>query len=265
MEWEELDGLITEFEARVAPAVDSASENPNSTGAWREIWALAARIQEAFRDAHYPEKDLKDQAWSRFSGLRKTATRHQQTAWKQRAGTSREHREQILAALESARLTEFSSSDRQASEKLKKAGAVLKQAADMLTAAKEEMLAEHKQDCFKALQEIRRAHDKFWSEVRQERTKARSEMAERASANLEKNRERLGKAQQALVYYQGRAEEMKEKIATAWNEEWKARAGERLIELEARVLDIQRSITQIEAWVAEDEKKIKRPPKAESE
>ena len=134
----------------------------------------------------------------------------------------------------------------------------------MLTAAKDEMIAEHKQECFRALQEIRRSHDACWAEIRQLRLKRRSEQQERAQANLEKNRERLEKTLEALRYFQECAQELREKIASAWNEDWKLRASKRLTEIEAKILDIESSITKIEGWIAEDEGKAKSGSKPEA-
>jgi len=258
MEWEKLDQLIADFEARLAPKPEPEASLGLGAAFWRETWEAAARIQEGFREARYPTKEEKDAAWARFAAIRKVASRRQQEEWKERTGVSRKHRDEIFAKIEAARPTGISASDRHAADQLKSLAEALKEAGEQLSQAKDEMLAEQKQECFKALQEVRRAHDALWSEVRQARLKQRSEQAERAQANLAKNHERLEKATQALTYFQARSEELRTKIAEAWNEEWKTRAAERLTEIDAKILDIEASITRIEEWIKEDEGKAKK-------
>lgn len=253
MEWEELDCAIAELEAKLTPPAD----DPGKTAGhgplfWREMWDLAARIQEGFKESRYPSKTEKDAAWSKFAALRKMASRRQQEEWRIRTGQSRALRDEIMAILDGARPGELTIADRSASDRLKALGLELKRAGDRLTELKEEMLAEQKQECFKALQDVRRAHDSLWSEIRQLRDKARTEQHERAEANLAKNRDRLEKALQARTYFQERVKELHAKIASAWNEEWKTHAGERLTEIENKIIDIEASITRIEGWIAED-------------
>ena len=126
----------------------------------------------------------------------------------------------------------------------------------MLSTHKHEMLGEHKRECFEKICEARNTHDAHWAGLKAEGERKRSNFLERVRANLEKNHERHRKVAQALERSRVHAEELRDNIASAWNDEYSDRAQGWLSEEEDRIRDIEESLEQIEGWIREDEEKL---------
>jgi len=62
MEYQELDALVSELESAV-------EETTPQKGYWKELWDLVRRIGAAFKEARYPDKSQKDEAWRLFQSL----------------------------------------------------------------------------------------------------------------------------------------------------------------------------------------------------
>jgi predicted nucleic acid-binding Zn-ribbon protein len=127
----------------------------------------------------------------------------------------------------------------------------------MLSKYKEEMFGEHKQECFQLIGEIREIHDRWWSDLKQHKSKKHSEFQERVRRNIQKNQERHRKATEALERMRSKASELQDKINSAWNDEFRSRAYGWLSETEDKIRDIENSIYQIEEWIREDEQKLR--------
>lgn len=127
----------------------------------------------------------------------------------------------------------------------------------MLSEYKHEMLGEHKQECFNRIQEVQKEHDAWWGELRREQTRRREERQARIRANLESNYERHRRASEALERLRRHADNLRDRIASAWNRNWAAGAERRLCELEGKIADIEDSLQKIEEWIREDENRLK--------
>src|SRR5579884_3750687 len=62
MRYQDLDIAICNLEERAGTAAESGR-------GWKEIWASIKAISEAFRDARYPTKAERQNAWDRFQEI----------------------------------------------------------------------------------------------------------------------------------------------------------------------------------------------------
>ena len=260
MDWKTLERLIDEFEGmidsklgREFPPLGFLFSGPS----WKDIWAKAAEIQTGFKGMRYPTKAQRDEAWERFNSLRNEASRRNQDESNNRRWKSESHRSAILRQIESARprtLFGFAPPD---IEDMKALGHVLREAGQILSKYKGEMLGEHKQECFEAIQDMRQVHDAWWAELKGNSSRRHDDFQSRVRNNLENNYERHRKATDALERHRARADELRSQIASAWNNDWASKAEGWLSELEDKIADIERSIEQIEEWIREDEDKLR--------
>lgn len=142
-------------------------------------------------------------------------------------------------------------------QEMKVLGRMLRNASSMLSKYKEEMFGEHKQECFDRIQEIRRIHDAWWDELKRHRSRKQEEFQQRVIYNLEKNYERHRKATEALRRMRNHADDLRVKIRTAWNDDFRDRAYVWLSETEDKIRYIEDSIQRIEDWIREDEEKLR--------
>lgn len=262
MEWEELDALIDELDAMIDFRTGSGFRGtisvlvPTSI-TWGDIWAKAKEIQVGFKNVRYPTRAQREAAWERFNNLRDEASERSKNEQDSRRWKSESHRSDILSQIKSARPSNMMGLHSVNIEEMKSLGRVLKQAGQMLNKYKDEMLGEHKQECFEAIREMREVHDIWWEELKAEKEKRHSDFQSRIRRNLEKNYERHRKATAALERCRNRADELRSQIASAWNDDWAAKAEGWLSELEDKIADIEESIERIEDWIREDESKLR--------
>lgn len=104
--------------------------------------------------------------------------------------------------------------------------------------------------------EIRKIHDAWWESLKKQRSEKHEDFQIKVRTNLERNYERHRKATYALESCRSHADKLRDKIASAWNEDWKDKAYVWLSELEDKIRDIEQSIDRIEEWIREDEEKL---------
>jgi hypothetical protein len=235
---------------------------------WRPFWQLAGEIQQGFKSGvRYPTKPLRDLAWTNFNQLRDEAAKRGQVERDMLFSRSDEHRKDIFRQVSTAEYSPLTDMlfffDPTTVENMKTKGRDLAAAMKMLSARKHEMLGEHKKECFDRFQEIKESHDLFWrryqeanSARREQYQEKRSGMVTRAMANLEKNRDKLRNAVDALERHRARADELREKISTARTEKWESIFETWLSETEAKIDDIEASIRRIHEWIEEDERRL---------
>jgi gas vesicle protein/DNA-binding transcriptional MerR regulator len=145
-------------------------------------------------------------------------------------------------------------------DEMKAMSRLLKNAGDRLHNHKEEMFGEHKQECFHAIQEMRKTHDIWWEELRrrldEHHEHKRSGIRERITTNLESNRERLCTAKSNLTKMRASASDLQDKIFSAWNDDYRERAEGWLSDLEDKIENVEEYINRILEWIAEDETKL---------
>lgn len=245
MEADELDALIDDFER----ALQDDGRLQFFERDWSRIWGLTKEIGDGFRDAWYPTGRDKHDALQRFKGLRERARELSQEQRDAREQRSDYLRELILAVVEAARPQDMFGAAPVGREDLVAYGGTLKEAADLLSNHKHEMLGEDKSACFDAIKEMREVHDAWWTKFHEERDEA---IRERIARNTEK----LSRATDALERHRSRAQELREKISSAWNDDWQSRAEGWLSETEEKIGDIESQIAKIEAWIEEDEARL---------
>ena len=261
MEWETLDKLIDELESMIDLKTGRGFSGvvtvfvPTSV-TWGDIWAKAAEIQNGFKGIRYPTKAQREEAWQRFNSLRDDASRlgkDERDSLRWRSGSLKS---EILSKVESARPDTFFGSHLVNIEEMKALSGVLHESGEILNEHKKEMLGEHKQECFEAIQRMREVHDVWWDKFKEEKSKRHDDFQARVRRNLEANHERHRKATDALEHCRAKADELRSQIASAWNDDWADRAEGWLSKLEDKIADIERSIEQIEDWIREDESKL---------
>lgn len=269
---ENLDSLIRRLDSLV-PATPSWFIASKTN--WREVWNLAAEIQETFKSVRYPTVGQRNEAWDRFAKIRQRASAAAGEDRKIRETRSIQHRDQILSLVNLShhkpQLDMVFFWDPTTVEDMKRWGRQLSQAGQMLKEAKHEMLGEHKRQCFDAISEAREANDAWWASYkracasrREERVdrhrqflERRNDRREKVRSNLEENRQRLAKAADALGNCRRRIDDLREKIATARSDNFRDRAESWLAEELDRESDIERGISRIQDWIEEDERKLR--------
>ncbi len=220
---------------------------------YKSFWAHAKEISAAFKTLKPLWRADRERLWEEFGVLCDEATAKQQADWDKRSLHSNQYREWILREARSAK--PFGIPNPTAQE-LKDLGRVLARSSALLSAHKEEMVGEHKQECFALIQEVRQLHDVYWAGIKKAGAQHQGDRRLRAKANLEKNNERLRKASGALTHMRDHADDLREKISSARSDEFRSRACGWLSEAEDKIRDIERSIDEIEGWIQEDEARL---------
>jgi hypothetical protein len=224
---------------------------------YREFWDHAKEISHLFKTLKPLSQEDRDKLWEKFSNICEEVKRKQNSEHESRKFKSEQHRNSILSEIEHARPCSLFGLDPPDVDEMKALGQVLRGAGQMLSKYKSEMYGEHKQECFDRIQEMRKVHDAWWESLKQHRSKRQDDFQARVRANLERNYERHRKATSALESCRRHADELRDKIASAWNDDWKDKAYVWLSETEDKIRDIEQSIERIEEWIREDEEKLR--------
>jgi hypothetical protein len=156
---------------------------------------------------------------------------------------------------------------------MKQKGQVLRDVRQRLRECHTSLIHEHNQEIWERILAVQANHDAWWGqwkahkgqrdEERAAKAKRHEEWKERKAAwemrvneNLGKNRDKLAKAENALEKFEAHAQDLREKIESAWNDEFKERAEGWLEEQEARIKNIEEHIERIKQWIEEDERKL---------
>lgn len=212
---------------------------------YREFWEHAKQISQMFKTMKLFRGD-RERLWDKFSNICDGIKRKQRSEHENRKFKSENHRNTIISEIERARPCSFFGLDPPDVEEMKALGQVLRGASQMLSKYKSEMYGEHKQECFERIQEIRKVHDAWWESLKQHKSKRHEDFQAMVRANLERNYERHRKATVALESCRKHADELRDKIACAWNDDLKDKAYEWLSETEDKIRDIEQSIEGIE-------------------
>ena len=250
MDWKTLDSLLDNLELLLSPPIRFVPLD------WNVFWDKAKEIQDGFRSVRYPTKEERETAWRRFNKLRDEASRRRSQEKKADHGTSMSYRDEILSQVESARPRNLSGFDPPDVEDMKAYGASLREARRKLSANKASMLGEHKKDCFEALVEMQKVHDLWWEDLKKHRERNREDRRARILKNIEENRERYRKTAEALERTRAYVDDLRNKIASAWNDGWRYDAENRASEAEDRIRDMENTLKEIERWIEEDEGKL---------
>ncbi|MEW6659299.1 MAG: hypothetical protein AB1424_11620 [Thermodesulfobacteriota bacterium] len=227
------------------------------TRQYKSFWAHAKKISDMFRTLKPLNNDDRQKLWEKFSSVCNEVKAKQASEQENREFKSKQHRNDIISEAEGARVCTLFGFAPPDVQEMKSLGRTLRNASSLLSKHKEEMFGEHKQECFKLIQEIRHIHDLWWEELKQQRSKRQEDFQQRVRANLEKNYERHRKATDALRRVRNHADDLRGQISSAWNDDFRDRAYGWLSETEDKIRDIEESIRQIEDWISEDEEKLR--------
>jgi len=284
--WQELDSKIDSLESDV----NSASNwlNSYNRDEWLKIMSLCIEINENFKGVRYPTKNERSVAWQRFFNLRHKAYEERNRIQKT---TSKERKSEIygmLYAVDYDWLADFIVGQvlsfglmATRAEEMKWAGQKLKEAGQYFSSVKHEMTREDKAEIFNRIVDIRNNHDLFWSrykEISRQQYEKRREEKQRAweekqraweqkqeksrmirnriENNLEKNRERLAKALNALERCRENRRNLQSKIYDSDSDEWRSKAEGWLDELDDKIEDIESSVERLRDWISEDRDKL---------
>jgi hypothetical protein len=272
---DELDRLIDQLDSMVP---GSPSWIIASSTNWKQVWNLSAEIHDGFKRVSNPTRNWRESAWGRFVRIRQRASEASREDIKIREFRSAQHRDRILGLVGLSQhkpiLDMVFFWDQTTVEDMKRWGRQLSQAGQMLSEAKHEMMGEHKRECFEAIAEARKANEAWWASYKQHSTRHRAEKANlaaerqrqfhakrdelRANArrNIDENRRRLAKAADALSRCRSRCDDLRIKVATAWSDGFRNRAEAWLAEELDRQADIERSISRIQEWIEEGERRL---------
>ncbi len=235
-----------------------------SSGHWhlferqhKEFWAHAKKISHMFKTLKPLSRDDRERLWLKFSSICDEVKSKQKSINEKRQLRSQQHRNDIMREAERARPCSLFGLDLPDVEEMKALGVVLRNTSKQLSENKQEMFGEHKQECFERIQEIRRVHDAWWESLKKHRSNKQEEFQHRVRQNLEKNYERHQKATDALRHIRSHADDLRDQISSAWNDDFRDRAYGWLSEAEDKIRDIEDSIQRIEDWIREDEDKLK--------
>jgi hypothetical protein len=224
---------------------------------YKEFWAHAHEVSDMFKTLKPLRHEDRERLWDKFSSVCEEVKRKQQSEHDNRKFKSEQHRGDIIRKAEGARPCSLFGLDPPNVAEMKALGRVLRNAGTMLSRHKEEMFGEHKRECFERIQEIRRIHDAWWEELKRHRSKKQESFQLRVRANLEKNYERHRKATDTLQRMRNHADDLREKISSAYHDDFRDRAYVWLSEIEDKIRDIEESIQRIEDWIREDEEKLR--------
>lgn len=158
-------------------------------------------------------------------------------------------------------------------EGMKWKGQKLREAGQLLSKHKHEMTKEHKAEIHERIVKIRENHDVFWEQyweyqkekqqIYEQKKQAweegqvrRQQAKERIAANIEKNRESLRKAEDALERQKQHRRKLEADIASAYSDSFRERAEGWLDECNNKISDIEDSIERLESWIQEGKDKL---------
>lgn len=220
------------------------------------FWNHVKSINEMFKELKPLRRNDRERLWSYFSSVCDETKRIQMEERQERGYKSKYLKNEIMSDIHSAEVQDLFGFDPPDVEEMKRLSQVLKSARETLSEKKYDMLSGDRQECYNFINEVQRSHDAWWDGLKRHRSEKREEFQQRLRSNLERNKEKLEKANNALSHCESRAEKLRDDISSAWNDEWASKAEGWLSELEDKINDIKESIERIERWIEEDEAKL---------
>lgn len=261
MEWKELNILIGDFSAMIDTRFGRGFRGIIATVVPFEIsvgniWKKEGEIQQGLKETRYPTKQERDCAWEKFNSLRNDLSRLIEEERESKSKGSEKLKWNIFEKIKSAEPTTQLGWNTVDITEMKSLGSILQTASSMLSEYKQEMLGEHKQECFEAIKKMRELHNVWWEELKKGKEKKNEYSVDKIRRNIETNQDRHKKATESLEYFKSKAEDLRDKISSAWNDGWVQTAEERLSVIEDKIEDIEKYLEKIEEWIKEDENKL---------
>jgi hypothetical protein len=231
--------------------------NTNHSKEYKDFWNHAKEITELFKTLKPIKKEDREKLWSDFGSQCEEMRRKQTQDNDNLKIKSNEFKDRIMRELKDADIGYKYEFDSPSIEAMKRLGSHLKEAGALLSLYKNEMTFEHKQECWERIEGIQKEHNAWWESLTGHRSQSRENFKDKIRANIDKNRESLKKAEEALERCKARQEDIQEKIRNAWNDNFIEMAEGWLSEEEAKETSIENNIQRIEDWISEDEEKLR--------
>ncbi len=224
---------------------------------YKDFWEHAGQISKLFKTLKPILPADREKLWDKFSSICDDVKRKQNAEHESRIFKSKQHYNEIIRQIGRARVSTLFGFSPPDIETMKALGQELREAGNMLSNHKTEMIGEHKQECFEEIRKMREIHDAWWEGLKKQKANKHEDFILRVRANIDRNYERHRKATHALESCRRSADDLREKIATAYNDDWRDKAYVWLSELEDKIRDIESSIERIEEWIKDDEDKLR--------
>lgn len=101
------------------------------------------------------------------------------------------------------------------------------------------------------------AAENFGKETWAERQIRRETQRKKILSNIESNQRRLSNAIEGLERFEEKRDDLKNKILSAWDDQWKDGAMQRLEKLEEKISNTVENINKLRGWIESDESKLR--------
>jgi hypothetical protein len=223
---------------------------------YRAFWAHVKEINELFKTLKPLDRNEIGRLREKMNNICENTKNKQQQEIDNRNHKSKQHRDWIIKQAESCRPIQFIFIQSNV-EEMKDAGRRLKEIGQYLSRYKEEMTYEDKAECFERIQDVRKAQDLWWDGHKQHRQQRADDFRDRVRANIDKNKEKYERAADALRKMNASADDLRDKISSAYNDNWRDKAYGWLSELEDKIRDTESHLRRLEEWIEEDERKLR--------
>lgn len=228
---------------------------------YHSFWAHVKEINELFKSLKPLDREEREKLWNRMNTICESWKGHQQREINNRNSKSGNHKSWIIKQAESCRPLEtiipFLSSN---VAEVKDMGRRLRETGQYLSKYKLEMTHEDKSECFERIKEVQLAQDIWWdgykSRTGQDRERKQGDFRDRVRANIDKNKERYAHSAEALRKMNASADDLRDKISSAYNDGWRDKAYGWLSELENKISNTEDHLKRLEEWIREDEDKL---------
>jgi len=232
---------------------------------YKSFWDHVKEINLLFKDLNASRED-REKLWNKLQNIIKECKEEQKSIQEDRHYKSKPYRDYLIREIESCRpiegliagITHLATN----TEEMKDMGRRLREADLYLSKYKEEMTYEHIGECFKRIKEVREVQNMWWEYhkkiyIQQVQVK-KNDYIERIQTNLDKNRERYAHASEALRKMEYSADKLRDKISSAYTDNFRNTHSGWLSELENKISDTKNSLRKLEKWIEEDEEKLRR-------
>ncbi len=141
---------------------------------------------------------------------------------------------------------------------------VVRKCGEKLSDNKQDMLYEHKQECFLAIKETREFLDEQWTILktnrvneREEKQSRHNEWRDRILTNANTNREKLEKANEDLIRMENHLSDLQEKLTDVRPGNYYDRVYGWISESEEQIVSKREWIAKLEQWIEEGEEKLR--------
>lgn len=261
---------------------------------FKAIWQQIKITGAAFKGVRFPTKDEHQEAWSRFQNLVqkvKDKQNERRSKFKEKAESSEKLRDSLIRRAENA-LPDSGLGDLiltlatgginiileqtldmllgpfdRRKEELIQSSRALKAAWDEFSSQKGQLLRDDKNTVYHALKSTQEQLDELWAQYKEERQSTldaffqgkrqrHAEWRERTLANIRKNQERKSRLEGVLDHKRGHLNELHDRLADAWSDDYRSRVEGWISEEEAAINDIEGKIYEINGWISEDLAKL---------